>query len=97
VNVRACQTIHSTAIGISSRVRPPKTEGAPVSIPLEAPVDEIAQTGIMAAEVFPSGLAAACNLLEWDEKRVRELGNAFSPQAEKLYAEIIGETKDDTG
>jgi hypothetical protein len=89
-HARASQTIHSTVIGLSARLRAPEKEGEAVGIPLEGPQDEIAQVGIMAAETFIAALAAASNLLGWDEQRVHQFGDGFSPRAEALYRSITG-------
>jgi hypothetical protein len=67
-HVRASQAIHSSRIGISARFRPGTDEGAPISIVLESPIDEVARVGGMAVQTFSLALIAAADLLEWGHR-----------------------------
>jgi uncharacterized protein DUF5677 len=94
-HVRASQTIHSTLIGLSSRFRAPSTEGGAIEIALEAEPADIFQVGVVAAETFIAALAAAARLLGWDEQRVHEFGDAFSPRAQALFEAVTGKSQPD--
>lgn len=65
-HVRASQSIHSSRIGFSARFRPGVSTDAPILIPLESPVDEVARVGAMAVQVFSLAMIAAADVLGWD-------------------------------
>ena len=65
-------------------------------IHLESETDIIVQVGVMATETFLSALAAACNLLGWDEQRVNETGHALTPRLEALYRAVTGKSEPGT-
>jgi len=94
-HTRASQGIHSTPIGLSARLKLPEVEGDPIGIPLEGDPDLVVQVGVVAAETFIGALAAACNLLGWDEQRVRDAGEGFTPRAHALFDAVTGKPEPD--
>lgn len=85
---RASQSIHSTGIGISARIRPPA--GDTHMIQLESPPIDVARIGVIAGEHFISALVAASVLLSWNWEEIVAFGDHFSPRAEDLFQKIAG-------
>lgn len=94
-HVRASQGIHSTAIGLSARFRQPTSPEETVGIHLESDPDIIVQMGVLAAEIFLRGLAAAAHILGWDEDSVHREREAQSPRLRSLYFSVAGQADQD--
>ena len=67
-HVRASQAVHSSRLGVSARFRPGSDQGAPISIHLESPLDEVVRVGAMAIQAFSLAIVAAGDLLGWNQR-----------------------------
>lgn len=100
-HVRASQSIHSSRIGFSARFQPGHNAGAPIRIPLESPVEEVARVGAMAVQAFSLALIAAADILGWDARpdlveyreRVVRLSNELFAAIAEATASQQGGTK----
>ena len=89
-HVRASQAVHSTAIGLSARFRQSAAREETIGIHLESEPDIVVQVGVLATQIFLSGLAAAAHILDWDEESVHRERETLSPQLRSLFFAVTG-------
>jgi hypothetical protein len=90
-HVRASQAIHSSRIGFSARFRPGSKPDAPILIPLESPIDEVARIGAMAVHAFSLAMIAAADVLGWKNRaELIEYRERVLRLSSDLFAAIAG-------
>ena len=97
-HVRASQSIHSSRIGFSARFRPGVDDEAPILIPLESPVDEVARVGAMAVQAFSLAMIAAADILRWESRdELVEYRDGVIRLSGDLFAAIAGNAAPEDG